>query len=129
MINLFRLFNGIDKLISKHLCRFDISYQNLQDDKEGLGIFLYPGGNDNIALSGECVYEVIKVHLQIHSKEKNIEKDLEYLRGLVDVIENEQPDGFQIINVMHIGPKVDLVGKNDKGLYVMTSNYILYYTL
>lgn len=126
---MIKLFEGVEELLNKIKNDYQITYQQMQEEKEGLGIFMYPGGNDKVALSGESVYEVIKVHIQIHSKTQNVAQHMAYLRNVCDIIENEQPKGFQIIYAQHIGPKVDFIGTNSKGLSVLGGNYLLYYNL
>lgn len=117
--------------------RLEDRYENIKYDTmdehipNSVGIYLYPGGNDEITLDGQIVYETIKVHVQVCVNSSDLVDTLNYLRHFVDRMETEKSgvDGLEFISCQHIGPKAVSTGFNKHGLKVCVCNFELKYIL
>lgn len=104
----------------------NIFYQTMREDKPGdIGIYLYESANDIEDLSGEEVYNNIKVHVQINAEQstEGMAKALKYLTEFTERIENEQSDidGILFIGAQHIGPRALAIGKNQHNILICRS--------
>lgn len=110
-----------------------VSYQ-VMDTSEvgGLGIFLYPGGNDSYDLDGEVVYESISIHLQLQTDKPStaIFEGLSALRTSVETLESSSGSAnVHVMSCVHKGPKSVMIGLNEHGLPLIVSNLELRYAL
>lgn len=110
----------------------NVFFQTMREDKQGdVGIYLYESSNDLEDLSGDEVYNNIKVQIQVNSEqsEKGLQTALNYLTSFVDRIENEASnvDGIEFISAQHIGPRAIPIGKNDFNIIVCKSTIDLKY--
>lgn len=113
------------------------SFQDMDDSASGaLGIFMYQGEADIQDLSGEYVYECMKVHLQLNCEQNEdaIFSGSKYLRDTVEAFESFsfnglQPPNIDIVDAQHIGPKVVPIGKNKNGLHVLRTVLQIKYCL
>lgn len=110
----------------------NVFFQTMREDKQGdVGIYLYESSNDVEDLSGDDIYNCIKVQVQVNSEqsEKGLKTALNYLTSFVERIENEASnvDGIGFISVQHIGPRAIPIGKNDFNIIVCKSTIDLKY--
>ena len=110
----------------------NVFFQTMREDKQGdVGIYLYESSNDLEDLSGDDVYNCIKIQVQVNSEqsEEGLQTALNYLTSFVERIENEASnvDGIEFISVQHIGPRAIPIGKNDFNIIVCKSTIDLKY--
>ena len=110
----------------------NVFFQTMREDKQGdVGIYLYESSNDVEDLSGDDVYNCIKVQVQVNSEqsEEGLKTALNYLTSFVERIENEASnvDGIGFISAQHIGPRAIPIGKNDFNIIVCKSTIDLKY--
>lgn len=111
-----------------------VTYQTMREDKpRAVGIYLYEGQADRVDMSGDYVYEVIKVHIQVNADqtEDGILEALNCLREAVRRLETERSDvpGVVFLYVQHSGPKAIPIGKNGYNIPVCVSNIEIKYKL
>lgn len=114
--------------------KYNISIQALKEDApDQLGMFLYQGIEDKEDLCGEVVYECFKLHLQlvVGKSEDAIYEGLDFLRNVVDRLENEAAgnEAIEIVSIQHIGAKATPIGKNEHGYPELVSNLQVLYAL
>ena len=110
----------------------NVFFQTMREDKQGdVGIYLYESSNDVEDLSGDDVYNCIKVQVQVNSEqsEEGLQTALNYLTSFVERIENEASNvgGIEFISAQHIGPRAIPIGKNDFNIIVCKSTIDLKY--
>ena len=110
----------------------NVFFQTMREDKQGdVGIYLYESSNDVEDLSGDDIYNCIKVQVQVNSEqsEEGLQTALNYLTSFVERIENEASnvDGIGFISAQHIGPRAIPIGKNDFNIIVCKSTIDLKY--
>ena len=110
----------------------NVFFQTMREDKQGdVGIYLYESSNDVEDLSGDDIYNCIKIQVQVNSEqsEKGLKTALNYLTSFVKRIENEASnvDGIGFISAQHIGPRAIPIGKNDFNIIVCKSTIDLKY--
>lgn len=111
----------------------NVFYQTMREDQPGdVGIYLYESANDEEDLSGNEVYNCIKVHVQVNSEQstEGMAKALRYLTKFTERIENENSDveGVEFISAMHLGPRAIAIGKNNHNILICRSVIDLKYT-
>ena len=111
----------------------NVFYQTMREDTPGdVGIYLYESANDEEDLSGNEVYNCIKVHIQVNSEQSTdgMAKALRYLTKFTERIENENSDvdGVEFISAMHLGPRAIAIGKNNHNILICRSVIDLKYT-
>lgn len=111
----------------------NVFYQTMREDTPGdVGIYLYESANDEEDLSGNEVYNCIKVHIQVNSEQstEGMAKALRYLTKFTERIENENSDvdGVEFISAMHLGPRAIAIGKNNHNILICRSVIDLKYT-
>lgn len=111
----------------------NVFYQTMREDQPGdVGIYLYESANDEEDLSGNEVYNCIKVHVQVNSEQstEGMAKALKYLTKFTERIENENSDvdGVEFISAMHLGPRAIVIGKNNHNILICRSVIDLKYT-
>lgn len=111
-----------------------VTYQTMREDKpRAVGIYLYEGQSDRVDMSGDYVYEVIKVHIQVNADqtEDGILEALNYLRNTVRRLETERSDvpGVTFLYAQHSGSKAIPIGKNGYNIPVCVSNIEIKYKL
>ena len=110
----------------------NVFFQTMREDKQGdVGIYLYESSNDLEDLSGDDIYNCIKVQVQVNSEqsEEGLQTALNYLASFVERIENEASnvDGIGFISAQHIGPRAKKKKKNDFNIIVCKSTIDLKY--
>ena len=110
----------------------NVFFQTMREDKQGdVGIYLYESSNDVEDLSGDDIYNCIKIQVQVNSEqsEEGLKTALNYLTSFVERIENEASNvnGIEFISVQHIGPRAIPIGKNDFNITVCKSTVDLKY--
>ena len=110
----------------------NVFFQTMREDKPGdVGIYLYESSNDVEDLSGDDVYNCIKVQVQVNSEqsEEGLQTALNYLTSFVERIENEASnvDGIEFISAQHLGPRAIPIGKNGLNIIVCKSTVDLKY--
>lgn len=110
----------------------NVFFQTMREDKPGdVGIYLYESSNDVEDLSGDDIYNCIKVQVQVNSEqsEEGLQTALNYLTSFVERIENKASnvDGIEFISAQHIGPRAIPIGKNDFNIIVCKSTIDLKY--
>ena len=110
----------------------NVFFQTMREDKQGdVGIYLYESSNDVEDLSGDDIYNCIKIQVQVNSEQskEGLQTALNYLTSFVERIENEASnvDGIEFISVQHIGPRAIPIGKNDFNIIVCKSTIDLKY--
>lgn len=84
-------------------------------------------------MSGEVVYEVVKVHLQVNSgrSSEDIMDTLNKLREFTKRIEwaVSEVDGLEVIQCKRLGPRAINIGKNEFGIPICRSVLELKYNL
>ena len=110
----------------------NVFFQTMREDKQGdVGIYLYESSNDVEDLSGDDIYNCIKIQVQVNSEqsEEGLQTALNYLTSFVERIENEASnvDGIEFISAQHIGPRAIPIGKNDFNIIVCKSTIDLKY--
>ena len=110
----------------------NVFFQTMREDKQGdVGIYLYESSNDVEDLSGDDIYNCIKIQVQVNSEqsEKGLKTALNYLASFVERIENEASNvnGIGFISAQHIGPRAIPIGKNDFNIIVCKSTIDLKY--
>ena len=110
----------------------NVFFQTMREDKQGdVGIYLYESSNDVEDLSGDDIYNCIKIQVQVNSEqsEEGLKTALNYLTSFVERIENEASnvDGIEFISAQHIGPRAIPIGKNDFNIIVCKSTIDLKY--
>jgi hypothetical protein len=110
----------------------NVFFQTMREDKQGdVGIYLYESSNDAEDLSGDDIYNCIKIQVQVNSEqsEEGLKTALNYLTSFVERIENEASnvDGIEFISAQHIGPRAIPIGKNDFNIIVCKSTIDLKY--
>lgn len=105
---------------------YNIFYQTMHEDVEGeIGIYLYESANDVHDLSGEEVYNNIKVQVQVncYKSETGLKEGLKILSSFVELVENELSDieGIEIMSCEHIGPRACPIGKNSYNIQIVKS--------
>lgn len=111
----------------------NVFYQTMREDVErDVGIYLYQSSNDLVAISGEDIYDSIKVHVQVNCEKctDGLFKALDYLSSFVDRIETEESDinGIQFISATHVGPRALPIGKNKHNIQICRAVIDLKYT-
>lgn len=111
----------------------NVFYQTMREDTPGdVGIYLYESSSDVEDMSGEEVFNCIKVHVQVNAEqtEQGLSRALNYLTKFVEKIENEQSDidGIEFISAQHIGPRAVPIGKNNYNILICKSTVDLKYT-
>lgn len=111
----------------------NVFFQTMREDKPGdVGIYLYESSNDVEDMSGEEVFNCIKVHVQVNSEQstEGMAKALNYLTSFVERIENEASnvEGIEFISAQHLGPRAIPIGKNNFNILVCKSTVDLKYT-
>lgn len=111
----------------------NVFYQTMREDQPGdVGIYLYESANDEEDLSGNEVYNCIKVHVQVNSEQstEGMVKALKYLTKFAEKIENEASDvdGIEFVSAMHLGPRALAIGKNEHNILICRSVIDLKYT-
>lgn len=111
----------------------NVFYQTMREDQPGdVGIYLYESANDEEDLSGNEVYNCIKVHVQVNSEQstEGMAKALRYLTKFTERIENENSgvDGVEFMSAMHLGPRAIAIGKNNHNILICRSVIDLKYT-
>lgn len=111
----------------------NVFYQTMREDQPGdVGIYLYESANDEEDLSGNEVYNCIKVHVQVNSEQstEGMVKALKYLTKFTEKIENEASDvdGIEFVSAMHLGPRALAIGKNEHNILICRSVIDLKYT-
>ena len=111
----------------------NVFYQTMREDQPGdVGIYLYESANDEEDLSGNEVYNCIKVHIQVNSEQstEGMAKALRYLTKFTERIENENSDvdGVEFISAMHLGHRAIAIGKNNHNILICRSVIDLKYT-
>lgn len=111
----------------------NVFYQTMREDQPGdVGIYLYESANDLEDLSGNEVYNCIKVHVQVNSEQstEGMAKALRYLTKFTERIENENSDvdGVEFMSAMHLGPRAIAIGKNTHNILICRSVIDLKYT-
>ena len=111
----------------------NVFYQTMREDQPGdVGIYLYESANDEEDLSGNEVYNCIKVHVQVNSEQstEGMTKALRYLTKFTERIENENSDvdGVEFMSAMHLGPRAIAIGKNNHNILICRSVIDLKYT-
>jgi hypothetical protein len=111
----------------------NVYYQTMSEDKPGdVGIYLYESANDTEDLSGNEVYNCIKIHVQVNSEQstEGMTKALRYLTKFTERIENENSDvdGIEFMSAMHLGPRAIAIGKNNHNILICRSVIDLKYT-
>ena len=93
---------------------------------------MYESANDEEDLSGNEVYNCIKVHVQVNSEQstEGMTKALRYLTKFTERIENENSDvdGVEFVSAMHLGPRAIAIGKNNHNILICRSVIDLKYT-
>ena len=110
----------------------NVFFQTMREDKQGdVGIYLYESSNDIEDLSGDDIYNCIKIQVQVNSEqsEEGLQTALNYLTSFVERIENEASnvDDIEFISAQHIGPRAIPIGKNDFNIIVCKSTIDLKY--
>ena len=110
----------------------NVFFQTMREDKQGdVGIYLYESSNDVEDLSGDDIYNCIKIQVQVNSEqsEEGLQTALNYLTSFVKRIENEASNvgGIEFISAQHIGPRAIPIGKNDFNIIVCKSTIDLKY--
>ena len=110
----------------------NVFFQTMREDKQGdVGIYLYESSNDVEDLSGDDIYNCIKIQVQVNSEqsEEGLQTALNYLTSFVERIENEASNvnGIEFISIQHIGPRAIPIGKNDFNIIVCKSTIDLKY--
>lgn len=110
----------------------NVFFQTMREDKQGdVGIYLYESSNDVENLSGDDIYNCIKVQIQVNSEqsEEGLKTALNYLTSFTERIENEASniEGIGFISAQHIGPRAIPIGKNDFNILVCKSTVDLKY--
>ena len=110
----------------------NVFFQTMREDKQGdVGIYLYESSNDVEDLSGDDIYNCIKIQVQVNSEqsEEGLQTALNYLTSFVERIENDASnvDGIEFISAQHIGPRAIPIGKNDFNITVCKSTVDLKY--
>ena len=110
----------------------NVFFQTMREDKQGdVGIYLYESSNDVKDLSGDDIYNCIKVQVQVNSEqsEEGLQTALNYLTSFVERIENEASNvnGIGFISAQHLGPRAIPIGKNDFNIIVCKSTIDLKY--
>ena len=110
----------------------NVFFQTMREDTKGdVGIYLYESSNDLEDLSGDDIYNCIKIQVQVNSEqsEAGLQTALNYLTSFVERIENEASnvDGIEFISAQHIGPRAIPIGKNDFNIIVCKSTIDLKY--
>ena len=110
----------------------NVFFQTMREDKQGdVGIYLYESSNDIEDLSGDDIYNCIKIQVQVNAeqREEGLQTALNYLTSFVDRIENEASnvDGIEFISAQHLGPRAIPIGKNDFNIIVCKSTIDLKY--
>ena len=110
----------------------NVFFQTMREDKQGdVGIYLYESSNDLEDMSGDDIYNCIKIQVQVNSEqsEEGLKTALKYLTSFVERIENEASnvDGIGFISAQHIGPRAIPIGKNDFNIIVCKSTIDLKY--
>ena len=110
----------------------NVFFQTMREDKQGdVGIYLYESSNDVEDLSGDDIYNCIKIQVQVNSEqsEEGLQTALNYLTSFVERIENEASnvDGIEFISAQHLGPRAIPIGKNALNIIVCKSTVDLKY--
>ena len=110
----------------------NVFFQTMREDKQGdVGIYLYESSNDVEDLSGDDIYNCIKIQVQVNSEqsEEGLQTALNYLTSFVERIENDASnvDGIEFISAQHIGPRAIPIGKNDFNITVCKNTVDLKY--
>lgn len=110
----------------------NVFFQTMREDKQGdVGIYLYESSNDVEDLSGDDVYNCIKIQVQVNSEqsEEGLKTALNYLTSFTERIETEASnvEGIEFISAQHIGPRAIPIGKNDFNILVCKSTVDLKY--
>jgi hypothetical protein len=111
----------------------NVFYHTMRDDKPGdVGIYIYESANDVEDLSGNEVFNCIKVHVQVNAEQstEGMRKALKYLSDWTDRMETETSDieGIEFISAQHVGPRALPIGKNNFNILVCRSLIDLKYT-
>lgn len=125
------LFEYIKSLLGD---KYDVVLQNVLSDTPGsLGLFFFQGAADEETLDGQQVYEVFDIHLQLicDKTEESIYEGLDYLRDMVDLLENEAAGtgNIEIVSIQRKGAKAAPIGFNDLGFPEVVSNLQLLYVI
>lgn len=126
-----KIYEAVEKKLGNEY--ENVFYQTMREDKPGdVGIYLYESANDEEDLSGNEVYNCIKVHVQVNSEQstEGMAKALRYLTKFTERIENENSDvdGVEFISAMHLGPRAIAIGKNNHNILICRSVIDLKYT-
>ena len=122
--NVMLVYEAIEKKLDNTYK--NVFYQTMREDKPGdVGIYLYESSNDVEDISGNEVYNCIKVQVQVNSELgiDGMKKALDYLTRFTERIETENSDieGIEFISAVHLGPRALSIGKNDYGFLVCRS--------
>lgn len=126
-----KIYEAVEKKLGNEY--ENVFYQTMREDTPGdVGIYLYESANDEEDLSGNEVYNCIKVHIQVNSEQstEGMAKALRYLTKFTERIENENSDvdGVEFISAMHLGPRAIAIGKNNHNILICRSVIDLKYT-
>lgn len=110
----------------------NVFFQTMREDKPGdVGIYLYESSNDLEDMSGDDIYNCIKVQVQVNSEqsEEGLKTALNYLTSFTERIENEASnvDGIEFISAQHLGPRAIPIGKTALNIIVCKSTVDLKY--
>lgn len=125
------LFDYIKSILGD---KYHVVLQTLKEDEPGcLGLFFFQGMSDEEALDGSQMYEVFDIHLQLvcDKNEDSIYEGLDYLRDIVDTLENDAfgNDKVEIISIQRKGAKASPIGNNELGYPELVSNLQVLYLL
>lgn len=126
-----KIYEAVEKKLGNDF--ENVFYQTMREDQPGdVGIYLYESANDEEDLSGNEVYNCIKVHVQVNSEQstEGMTKALRYLTKFTERIENENSDvdGVEFISAQHLGPRAIAIGKNNYNILICRSVIDLKYT-
>ena len=126
-----KIYEAVEKKLGNDF--ENVFYQTMREDQPGdVGIYLYESANDEEDLSGNEVYNCIKVHVQVNSEQstEGMTKALRYLTKFTERIENENSDvdDVEFISAMHLGPRAIAIGKNNHNILICRSVIDLKYT-
>ena len=126
-----KIYEAVEKKLGNDF--ENVFYQTMREDQPGdVGIYLYESANDEEDLSGNEVYNCIKVHVQVNSEQstEGMTKALRYLTKFTERIENETSDvdGVEFISAQHLGPRAIAIGKNNHNILICRSVIDLKYT-
>jgi hypothetical protein len=111
----------------------NIFYQTMREEQSGdVGIYLYESSNDTEDISGNEVFNCVKVHIQVNAEQSadGMAKALRFLSSFTERIENENSnvEGIEFISAEHIGPRAIPIGKNKYNILVCRATVDLKYT-